>query len=120
MSKEIPIRYGKWGVANHMGDYILLNEKLNQPQYKILKAAVLEHELNHSKGPYTKKDFINDIKGGGYENLIEVLFFLASTPRAWVQFSPLWMYEKNLYFDTHLFIMYGILGGATLLLLSIL
>jgi len=37
---------------------------------------------------------------------LDILYFLAETPSAWVQFSPIWIYDNKIYFDRHLLFTY--------------
>jgi len=105
-NQGIPIRYCGWGIANHMGDHILLHKKFKEERFKNLKEKILEHERDHTTGKYSMTDAKNDMKHSGID--LELLFFLAETPSAWLQFSPITYHQKKIYFDKYLITMYVI------------
>lgn len=52
--KVVEVNYG---IASRYDDVIEINQHLNEPRWKSLKQKVLTHELSHSNGKYSKKDF---------------------------------------------------------------
>jgi len=114
---RIPVVYGNWGIGNRFlarqGEYILLHKKLQEPRWKDLHDKILAHEEDHATGPYCMKDWINDLKQTDMD--LDIILFLAETPSAWVQFSPIWIYGKKIVFDRQGLFTYSFIAIAALL-----
>jgi hypothetical protein len=109
--EKIPIKYIPWGIGNVMEGTIYLNTALKKKEWTELRKKVLEHELSHGIGEgYVMKDAITDFSHTTFD--LDILLFLAQTPSAWVQFSPVWIYNKKLFLDKHLLILYGVIVGS--------
>jgi hypothetical protein len=104
-TQKIPVKYIRSGIGDFVEDTIYLHEKLKRPEWKTLRDKILEHEKAHKVGPYGVQDWVNDSKKASYD--LDVIYFMASTPSAWAQLSPIRTYGRGkLYFDRQLLLTY--------------
>lgn len=99
------LRYSRWGLGQHFGDHILLNQGLLKPKWHRLHGQIILHELRHDKGDNLKNDLLE------YISLREYLQFCREHPGALAQISPIWVYGGRLEYDSYqiLFILACIL-----------
>lgn len=57
--KIIEVNYG---IASRYDDVIEINKHLNDKEWVNLRTKVMKHELSHTNGKYSKKDFIVDFQ----------------------------------------------------------
>lgn len=100
----IKLTYVDYGIANRYEDKIEMNKKLLQPQYIKLHTEILRHELNHTNTGWSLTDFKLDLTG--LKNKRLYWKFILTTPKSWVQFSPIYTSEKQWYFDITLILFY--------------
>jgi len=114
---DLEIKYIKRGIANRIGNTILLHESLQKEQYKALKAHSIEHELKHSSGTYDRKDFAHDMIDILQPKIVSKQFFkFYFTERgAWQQSLPAFWYEGRLYWDLSKLWQLGIMTGLVLI-----
>jgi hypothetical protein len=87
------IIYVNYGISSSYDDVIEMNEKLNK--YPILKQKILEHELRHENGRYTKKDFKNDFQAKN-SSFFDSLKFAFKNPEAIINYFPfMYSYHKK-------------------------
>lgn len=102
MSKQIHIKYVKWGIANRFGDVIELNHHLKKPKYKLLRNWIIKHEISHDEGPVTFNDIRLDVVDTFFRPKIiikEMFWFNIKHPTTWVQSSPIWIRNGQILFD---------------------
>ena len=97
------IRFVDYGIANNFGDYIEINRELKK--FPELYKSVLEHELKHTKKPFSLADFLVDIKENKIPT-IQLLKFMVSRPETWIQFLPVYIKNKKLIYDFNLIVLY--------------
>lgn len=100
--KELPIIYGNWGIANQMGDHILMHKKLQGKEWQELHDWILLHELKHQPGGLTWEDFKLDVVDTVYkpQDVAKAYFkFFFSTPTCWVQILPFWVYKGKIWIE---------------------
>ncbi|MFW6173153.1 MAG: hypothetical protein ACOC5T_05355 [Elusimicrobiota bacterium] len=103
MNKGVQIKYINFGIACRVKNRVYLNKKLLKKKWKKLHDVILEHELSHSEG-FNKKDMINDINNYELDPVKkEYSSFVTSTPSAWVEYLPLWVYDGNLVLSPGMF-----------------
>ena len=73
-----------YGVASSYDEAIEINEKLTGK----LRAKVLRHELRHTNGKYTKKDYNNDFHSSE-PHFFESFKFALNNPEALIGYFPL-------------------------------
>ena len=107
------VKYVDHGIGNNFGDVIELNEKLKD--YPKLHKAILAHELEHTKKPFSKDDLLLDLNENRIDKL-ELLYFILKNPRALSQLLPVY-YTKNrgIVYDLNLILFYSILLGISAL-----
>ena len=98
------IRYVPWALANRFDTYIEINENLKA--YPKLHDAILAHELAHtSSDGFTKKDFILDLSPGNI-NYKDLFIFMCKNPKSFLQFAPIYIQEKTLFYDINMCIVW--------------
>lgn len=108
---DVQVMYIPWGIANVMGGKIYLNQALKEKEWDNLREKVMAHELKHGmEDKYTSKDLANDM---GHLSLdLDILLFIGQHPSSWVQFSPVWVYDRKLWIDKHLLLTYSVVVAA--------
>ena len=92
----VKIIFTKYGVADRIGDEILINEKLpNSPE---LYNWILSHELSHS-GSFSKDDFKKDFRKEDFKMSWKVLQWQLKNPSGLTQLLPVRRYKKDFYWD---------------------
>jgi len=103
------IEYNGWGIANRIGNVIVLNKNLKK--YPWLHDMLLDHELKHNEKPlYNVKHDLKSLKNIKIIELIAKIKFMLRYPRSLVQLSPVWFYKRRVYFDLSLMLIYSIIG----------
>ncbi len=103
------IEYNEWGIANRIGNVIVLNKNLKK--YPWLHDKLLEHELEHNENPlYNVKHDLKSLKNTKMIEWIAKTKFMLHYPRSLVQLSPVWFYKRRPYFDLSLMLVYSITG----------
>jgi len=106
MKQELTIKHIPYGIASRIGDCIYVHTDLIK--YPKLYNAILNHELEHTSG-YCLKDLALDFRNKGLSGHKKDYWkFMFTTPSAWLQLSPLLMYDKKTTFDITLFLFYGL------------
>lgn len=89
--KDLRIKFINFGIACRINNNIYFNKALTR--YPHLLARILAHEIKHSSR-FTLHDIYMDC---GNEELKGFKFqfykFLFSTPSAWIELLPVWVYE---------------------------
>lgn len=96
------IKYSKYGIANRFDDGIYLNEGLKAEQYQLLHDWLVAHELSHSEGSTTKKDFMVDFQDTFFKpkQVSKQYFkFYFTHLWAWLQSSPVWIHNGKILLD---------------------
>lgn len=75
-----------WGLASNYGDTIELNRKLDS--YPLLKDKILKHELSHSPGAYSLRDYKIDYKSEK-PYFYESIMFAIKNPETLIGFFPI-------------------------------
>jgi len=88
---EVPIIKVNYGIASRYYNAIEINEKLDK--YPELKSKIIDHELRHNKGKYTKKDFINDFQSK-QQTFTECMKFCMINKEALINYFP-FMYSYH-------------------------
>jgi hypothetical protein len=84
------IKLVNWGIANRIGDNILINYKLKSPKFKNLFAYAINHEKQHSNSNKpTFKDFFLDLSIPHFIVWYEYFLFCFRYPKNWWQQSML-------------------------------
>jgi len=106
---EQKIIYTDWGVANVFSDgTIELHKDLQLPEYELLRAKILDHELDHDY----KKGFWHNLKVDLFHTvgIFGLLNFMIRRPKTWLQFSPIsWSKTRGIVYDVNLFISWFII-----------
>lgn len=105
---DLEVRYTDYGIGNRYSGYIELNRKLKDPRWRKLHDEILEHELSHTNDGYSVKDLMLDIRPTWSRGLYWKFFL--TTPKAWLQLSPVYKSGKRIYFDISVTIAWIILG----------
>lgn len=106
----MPLIYNKWGLANRIGDTIILNENLQSEENRWLHDILLKHEMLHNDNlKFNLEHDFNSLQESSGKEFVEKVLFCMKHPRALVQLSPIWFYNKRLYFDLSLFIVYVVM-----------
>jgi hypothetical protein len=125
IKKKLPIRLVNYGVANNFGTHIEMHRDLTQ--YPELWKAILEHERSHSSKGYKFKDFKIDFMPQKDLKSWEIIKFMSTRPKTWIQMLPFyyipkqgWIYDINkiikyslmlLLFSTIYFMLLNLKGG---------
>jgi hypothetical protein len=109
------IQKTEWGIANRFNNnYIEINKKLFLKKYKPLLNEIIKHEKQHTDEGFSLRDLLLDLQG--FENKKLYWSFIFTTPKSWVQFSPIYKSMKGgWYFDISVFILWIIIGLTLLL-----
>jgi len=101
--KQKKIIYTRWGLSNCYKNHIEINEKLKDKP--ILKQYILRHEQAHKIGKFDlEHEFQINWK------LIPSLFlFMITTPRTWIDFSPIQYKNKQIIYDSNMTLLYFLL-----------
>lgn len=86
---ESKIIYTEWGLGCVLDDVIELNENL--VVYPEVKKKVLQHELEHKTGKYTRDDLIHD---NDTPLDLEVLKFMLKYPKTLIQLLPVYRVRR--------------------------
>lgn len=107
---EVSVTYSDWGLANRIGNVIILNRNLKN--YPNLHKTILDHELKHdpSKFVFNLDHDWNSLFEDGLVNLIAKTIFMFKHPKSLVQLSPIWIYKNRIYFDLTMDIIYMIIA----------
>lgn len=100
---NMDIEYTEWGLANRFNNRIEINKALRHK--KRLHEYILNHELSH------KPTF--DVWHEAAVNwfiMPELMLFIASHPKTWIDFLPLQKRKEGWVYDLNLFVLYGIVG----------
>ena len=99
------IRYVNHSIGNNFGDFIELNESLTK--YPSLHKAILQHELEHTNNKgFSKDDLILDLSESKV-NKVELLKFMLSNPKSFMQFAPCyWTRKHGFVYDINLILIY--------------
>ena len=99
------IEYSAWGLANKIGDTIILNRDLKE--YPGLHASILLHERGHSEAIFSnlKHDYL-EILDSPLNLWFAKIKFMFWHPRSWVQVLPFMIYKGRPYFDLSVIILY--------------
>lgn len=92
------IDYVKSGVANRYKDRIEINENLKK--YKGLHDSILNHELNHTDKPFTKKDFLLDFSSNDV-NSLDLILFMIRHPKSLSQVLPIQIKKEIMFYDVN-------------------
>jgi hypothetical protein len=104
------IKETSWGVANRVGDVVLINKHL--VKFPELRYHLIQHELSHNTQD-DLEDVRIDIKHLMNQRpllIYQRLLFMFLHPKSWVQMSPVFIYENKAYIDHSLLIIWGLLG----------
>jgi len=104
------IEYSDWGLANRIGNTIILNKNLKNNPW--LHQILLEHEEGH--GDTLGFDIKYDFKSLTQTTLKELtmrIAFMIKHPKSLIQISPIWIYKGRPYLDASLIIMYLLAAG---------
>lgn len=109
------IKYIDYGIASRIGNTIYLNKDLKKN--KKLHRNLLIHEKKHTNS-YLWKDLNMDLNNKELKGLrMDYYKFLFSNPKAWIQYMPIWTYDKKTTWDITLIIFYLILIITIIILL---
>ena len=97
------IREVNYGIANNFGDYIEINKELKK--FPKLYKSILAHELKHTKKPFSFIDLGIDLKENNIPTF-QLLKFMSSRPKTWIQFLPFYIKDKKLIYDFNLIVVY--------------
>lgn len=111
--EKLKIKYSDWGIANNMGDYILLNRNLKLSRYDLLRERLIKHELEHTPGGTKIKDVLIEMKDPGID--MDLIWFIIENPKALAQLSPVWIYDKKIYYDIPSIAQYSLIGLMTII-----
>ncbi len=101
------VEYNIWGMANRIGNVVVLNKNLKK--YPWLHDKLLEHESKHNeKSLYNIKHDLKSLKNTKMIEWIAKTKFMLRYPRSLVQLSPIWFYKGRVYFDLSLMLVYSI------------
>ncbi len=104
------IFYSEWGMANRIGNSIILNKNLKK--YPWLHDRILRHELKHNDDPaYNVKHDLESMKETRLIEWIIKTKFMLKYPKSLVQMSPVWFYKGRPYIDLTLVLVYLIIGS---------
>ena len=82
------IKLVDYGIANRFGHHIEVHKKIYE-KYPELFESIVEHEKLHTKHLSWKDILIDSYRGN--TDAKQMRQFLSTTPRAWVQFIPIWI-----------------------------
>lgn len=102
--KGLKIEYNEWGLANRIGDTIVLNKHLKKNPW--LHEILLDHEKGHTNKSLDLKHDFKSLKEAPFKEWIMKLAFMIQHPKSLVQLSPVWFYKGRPYLDASLIIMY--------------
>lgn len=108
------IVYVKHGVANRFNDYIELHEDLKD--YPDLHEFILRHENKHTSGKYTWNDLKLDIAIPPIDKILDVLKFMITRPKTWIQLSPIYKSRGIYYKDPSKIIFWVLIIGIVLVI----
>lgn len=101
------VEYNIWGMANRIGNVVVLNKNLKK--YPWLHDKLLEHESKHNEKPlYNIKHDLKSLKNTKMIEWIAKIKFMLRYPKSLVQLSPVWFYKGRVYFDLSLMLVYSI------------
>lgn len=89
IKKNLPIIEVPYGLASAYDDGIEVNKKLTGD----LRQRIIQHEMSHRTGSYSKKDFMVDFQAKN-SNFKESLKFALTNPEALIGFFP-FMYSYH-------------------------
>jgi hypothetical protein len=102
---KLKIIYNDFGIANRIGDVILVNRRLKkEPE---LCQWVIEHEIKHTGKGMTKEDIEHDMFINKFWNK-QLAKFMWRNPQTFAQFFPVMKYKGELYWDATLLWIYGL------------
>ena len=87
------LKFVDWGIANNFGEYIEIHKDL--PKHPELYRPILNHELSHTddKG-FSWEDLKLDVKRIPNLNYWNLIKFMISRPKTWIQFLPVY-YQRG-------------------------
>lgn len=91
------IVYTRWGVGNCIGGVVELNEDLKK--FPKVHDEVLEHELRHLRG----ESHVDWNESWSWD----LLKFVLSHPRCWVQYFPIWFRGGVILYDLTLLVLWS-------------
>ena len=98
--KGYNLKIVNYGIASRFGKDIVMNKHL--AKYKSFCLDVLDHEIRHSE-KLSKKDMLMDTTEG---SILTNLEFCFRHPSGFVQFLPIGIYNKKIFFDLNLIGVY--------------
>jgi hypothetical protein len=105
--KTLLIKHIPFGIASRIGDCVYVHKDL--ANYPKLYNAILNHEYEHTSG-YSWKDLAMDFRNDSLKgHKKEYWKFMFTHPSAWLQLSPILMYDKRTTFDITLFFFYSLI-----------
>jgi hypothetical protein len=102
-----------YGIASRIDDNVIINKNLFK--YEDFAWSVAHHEIKHSN-QFEKKDIAQDFTEG---DIITNLLFCLKNPSGFTQFIPIGKYKGKFWIDIPLLIIYVILTGLTIWVLSL-
>jgi hypothetical protein len=81
--KQLKVVYSDYGLANNFGDYIEINRHFSGDTNKVLRDAVIRHELGH----LTSFDLKHEYKIP-WKIMPKLIWFVIKHPKTWVDFLP--------------------------------
>ena len=100
----IKIKEIDYGISSRIGSVVYLHKGLRE--YPELRAALIQHELQHSSG-YTLKDLIDDFGINQLEgNKKRYYSFILNNPSSLTEYLPLCKYNKKWVFSPSIFMIW--------------
>ena len=104
--------YSDWGLANRIGNDIVLNKQLLKPEWKQLHDQLLAHESGHNDHPiHNLNHDVDSVIDSSPPELVTKIMFMIRHPKSLVQMSPVWFYQGRPYFDLSLILLYLCVGA---------
>ena len=111
-SKQIPIRYVKYGLGNFYGTHIEINSKLKNK--KKLRDYIIKHELGHKKEFDLMHEFNID-----WKVIFHLMFFVFTNSSTWIDFLPIQIKKNKIIYDLNMIILYSFIIVLIILMIII-